>query len=224
MAPPPQPPIQESTPFTLLGPLRLLYFSATYIPLTILHLLKTSNLAPLTSISLFKEIWFARFWTWFGPRAAENAAPKVTPLIQNNASGTVLDIGPGSGQWLFLYARALNPSITKIYGVEPNVGLHAELRANAVKAGLEGVYEVIGCGAEELSVKGGVQKGSVDTIVTVQCLCSIPGPERVIGDLYPLLREGGKWIVYEHVRTKYQGDFVGGWQSESLFFDLSSFW
>ncbi|KAM0700599.1 hypothetical protein Q7P35_012320 [Cladosporium inversicolor] len=211
MAPPP-PPIQESGPLTLLGPLLLMYYSATYIPSTIWSLLSSGNFIPLISPSLFKEIWFARFWTWFGSRAAENAAPKVTPLIQNNASGTVLDIGPGSGQWLFLYARALNPSITKIYGVEPNVGLHAELRANAVKAGLEGVYEIIGCGAEELGSKGGVQKGSIDTIVTVQCLCSIPGPERVIGDLYPLLRSGGKWIVYEHVRTKWQGEFVGGWQ------------
>jgi len=225
MAPPPPqpPPPQQSGPLTLLGPLLLIYYSATYIPSTILSLLKASDFKPLTNVSLFKEIWFARFWTWFGSRAAENAAPKVTPLIQNNASGTVLDIGPGSGQWLFLYARALNPSITKIYGVEPNVGLHAELRRKVVEAGLEGVYEVIGCGAEELGSKGGVQRGSVDTIVTVQCLCSIPGPERVIGDLYPLLRGGGKWIVYEHVRTKYQGDFVGGWQREFLFFFFSLF-
>ena len=215
---PPTPPISESGPLNLLRPLLLLSYSASYIPSTLLSLLTALDLAPLTSPSHFKDLWFARFWTWFGPRAASNAAPKVTPLIQNNASGTVLDIGPGSGQWLFLYARALNPRITKIYGVEPNKGLHAELRANAVKAGLEGVYEVIGCGAEELRVKGGVEMGSVDTIVTVQCLCSIPGPEGVIGDLYPLLRAGGKWIVYEHVRTKWQGEFVGGWQRESFWF------
>lgn len=214
------PPVEQSGPLNLLRPLLLLYYSASYIPATLLGLLTTLNFHALTNPSLFKDIWFARFWTWFGARAAENAAPKVTPLIQNNASGTVLDIGPGSGQWLFLYARALNPSITKIYGVEPNVGLHAELRENAVRAGLEGVYEIIGCGAEELHAKGGVQEGSVDTIVTVQCLCSIPGPERVIRDLYPLLREGGKWIVYEHVRTKYQGDFVGGWQRELFSFSF----
>jgi SAM-dependent methyltransferase len=61
-----------------------------------------------------------------------------------------------------------------------------------------------------------VQRGSVDTIVTVQCLCSIPGPERVIRDLYPLLKPGGRWIVYEHVRTKFQGEFVGVWQRESF--------
>ena len=58
------------------------------------------------------------------------------PLLQNHASGVCLDIGPGSGQWLYLFARASNPEIKKIYGIEPNPGMHAELRENAVEAGL----------------------------------------------------------------------------------------
>ena len=60
-----------------------------------------------------------------------------------------------------------------------------------------------------------MQKESIDTIITVQCLCSIPTPELIIKDLFPLLKPGGQWLVYEHVKTKYQGDFVGYWQSES---------
>lgn len=213
MAQPPPP--EEPGPLNLLRPVLLLSYSAWYIPQTIFNLVTSFNLQPLTNFSDFKDHWFATFWGWFGPRAAEYAAPKVTPLIQNNAHGVLLDIGPGSGQWLFLFARALNPKITKIYGVEPNKGLHAELRANAVKAGLGDVYEIIGCGAEELGSKGGIQNETIDTIVTVQCLCSIPGPQRVIRDLYPLLKPGGKWIVYEHVRTKFLSDFVGTWQRES---------
>lgn len=213
MAPPPQ---EDAGPLNLLRPLLLLYFSAWYIPQTIFNLVTSLNLRPLTNFPDFKDHWFATFWGWFGPRAAEYAAPKVTPLIQNNAHGVLLDIGPGSGQWLFLFARSLNPKITKIYGVEPNKGLHAELRANAVKAGLGDIYEIIGCGAEELESKGGIQKESIDTIVTVQCLCSIPGPQTVIREMYPLLKPGGKWIVYEHIKTKYQNNFVGTWQRKCL--------
>jgi hypothetical protein len=123
------PPPQESGPLNLLRPLLLLSYSAFYIPHTLFNLVATANLKPLTNFSSFKDHWFARFWTWFGPRSREAAAAKVTPLIQNNARGVLLDIGPGSGQWLFLFARAMNPSITKIYGVEPNAGLHAELRS-----------------------------------------------------------------------------------------------
>jgi hypothetical protein len=38
----------------------------------------------------------------------------------------------------------------------------------------------------------------------------------VIGGLYPLLRKGGKWVVYEHVKTKYRDEFVGYfWQRKS---------
>lgn len=90
-----------------------------------------------------------------------------------------------------------------------------------MKAGLGDVYEIIGCGAEELGVKGEVERGSVDTIITVQCLCSIPTPEVIIRELYPLLKPGGTWLVYEHVRTKYRGEFVEYWQSEFVLFSSS---
>jgi len=204
----------ESGPFNLLRPILLLSYSAYYIIPTIFHLILNFNFKPFFSLDDFKDVWFARFWAWFGPLSRENAAPNVMPLLQNSARGVCLDIGPGSGQWLYLFARANNQDITKIYGVEPNVGMHAALRENAVKAGLGDVYEIVGCGAEELQSKGGMSKGSIDTIITVQCLCSIPTPERIIKDLYPMLKPGGRWLVYEHVRTKYQGDFVGHWQRE----------
>ncbi|KAK5118945.1 hypothetical protein LTR62_000156 [Meristemomyces frigidus] len=205
-------PAPEQTPLNLLRPFLLLAYSTYYLPFVLLTLFKNGNYKPLLSFSDFKDVWFAHFWEWFGPRSREFAAPSVMPLLRNSARGVCLDIGPGSGEWLYLYARASNPSITKIYGVEPNPGFHAPLRTNASKAGLSQIYEVLGCGAEELRTKGGIQPGTIDTIVTVQCLCSIPTPERVIKELYPLLKPGGKWLVYEHVRTKFQGDFVGGWQ------------
>lgn len=211
--PPKQDP-QPSGPLNLLRPFLLIAFSAYYIIPTIIGLLLSFNIKPLFNFSAFKDHWFARFWVFFGPVSRENAEPKVMPLLQNNARGVCLDIGPGSGQWLYMFAKAKNPDITKIYGVEPNLALHRELKANAAKAGLAGVYEVIGCGAEELSTKGGIQLGTIDTIITVQCLCSVPSPERIIKELYPLLKPGGRWLVYEHVKTKYQGDFVDYWQSK----------
>jgi len=196
---------QPSGALNLLRPLLLLSYSAYYILPTHLALLSTLNFDPLFSPSAFKDAWFARFWAFFGPLSREFAAPSVMPLLQNSARGVCLDIGPGSGQWLYLFARANNSEITKIYGVEPNVGMHAELRANAVKAGFGE--------AQFWGPRGGLGRGSVDTIITVQCLCSIPTPERIIKELYPLLKPGGKWLVYEHIRTKYQGEFVAHWQS-----------
>ena len=201
-------------PLKLLNPLLFLAYSAYYIFPTIYDLIVSFNFKPFFSIDEFKDAWFARFWVFFGPKSRESAAPKVMPLLQNSARGVCLDIGPGTGQWLYLFARANNKDITKIYGVEPNRGMHAELRQNAVAAGLGDIYEIVGCGAEELDTKGGIQKGSIDTIITVQCLCSVPTPEKIIKNLYPMLKPGGRWLVYEHIKTKHQGEFVGYWQSK----------
>lgn len=219
MPPPNQdipPPASPSGPFNLLRPLLLLFYSACYIVPTTLHLIVHGQLSALLSPARFKEHWFARFWAFFGPRSRDFADPDVLPLLRQNARGVCLDIGPGTGQWLSVFARADNSDITKILGVEPNPDMHAPLRESAVRAGLADVYEVIGYGAEELTTQAGIAPNSIDTIITVQSLCSIPTPERIIKELYPLLKPGGRWLVYEHVQTKYQGDFVALWQRESL--------
>lgn len=208
----------EASPFMLLRPLLLLSYSGYYIPHTITKILLSLDPSPFFNPETFKSIWFARFWAWFGPRAREAAEASVLPLLQNSASGVCLDVGPGSGQWLYMFAKAENPSITKIYGVEPNPGMHAELRQNAIKAGLEDVYEIVPCGAEEIGTKADISKESIDTIITVQCLCSIPDPENVINSLYPYLKPGGKWLVYEHIKTPYQQRFVGFWQRKCVLF------
>ena len=130
------PEAQQSGPLNLLRPLLLISYSAYYFIPTVISLIANFQFKAFLSVDEFKDIWFARFWAFFGPLSRENAAPKVMPLLEKNAKGVCLDIGPGSGQWLYLFQRANNPQITKIYGVEPNLELHKSLRENAVKAGL----------------------------------------------------------------------------------------
>ncbi|KAI2640297.1 S-adenosyl-L-methionine-dependent methyltransferase [Xylaria nigripes] len=102
--------------------------------------------------------------------------------------------------------------ITRVYGVEPNAAHHAALRRAVEAAGLEGIYEIVPVGIEDLSSSrgsqlrkwdGSIEPGSVDCIVSVLCLCSIPDQERHVRELYELLRPGGRWYVYEHVRCEY---------------------
>jgi SAM-dependent methyltransferase len=95
--------------------------------------------------------------------------------------------------------------ITKVYGVEPNKDVHAELHRRVAAAGLDGTYEVVPVGIESLGDasrwNGRIEKGSVDCIISILCLCSIPDPERNIRELYSYLKKGGRWYVYEHVRA-----------------------
>jgi SAM-dependent methyltransferase len=116
----------------------------------------------------------------------------------------VLEIGPGSGNQLPRYDRA---KVERIYGVEPNEGLHAALRQTIKECGLSDVYTIIPCGVEDGEVlrRYGVERGSVDTVLSVQVLCGVPRPAEVVRGLYGFLRPGGQMIVYEHVRSE---DFV----------------
>lgn len=198
----------------LLLPPAMIFLGLVYLPITILHLLTTGQFHKLFSLKAFKDAWFGRFWVFFGPKSRALGFPSVEPLLAK-ANGVVLDIGPGDGQWMDLFSRANNKNhISRIYGVEPNAELHAGLRRRVQEAGLEGVYEILPVGVESLDGCG-IEKGSVDTIVTVQVLCSVPDPQKILKELYPYLKPGGQWLVYEHVRTKYRDAFVARWQGRS---------
>jgi SAM-dependent methyltransferase len=155
-------------------------------------------------------------------------------------SGRVLEIGPGSGLWVDLFsakhppattnetpassapdtatlrnrhAPTPTPTITHIYGVEPNSDVHPQLRERIRAAGLDGTYEIVPVGIDDLAASGAVQRGTIDCIVTIQCLCSITAPRHNIRELYTYLRPGGRWYVFEHVGcdkpaglVRYQGE------------------
>ncbi|KAF3035338.1 hypothetical protein E8E12_006530 [Didymella heteroderae] len=216
----------------LLEPWQFMLVACSYIPSTISHLYITASFASLLSWDAFQGAWFSKFWSWAGPRIREGNGPRITALLEgrvtgaqvvNNVvgepiSGVVLDIGPGLGYWVDLYARTDVPlinedgavrkrdskgkGITKVYGVEPNAQSHPGLRSRAKAAGLGGVYEILPVGIEDIAKETVVKKGSVDAIVSLLCLCSIPEPENNIKELYSYLKPGGRWYIYEHVAVK----------------------
>jgi SAM-dependent methyltransferase len=188
-------------------PWYLMLITLTFIPQTLLKIFCQGQFGTLVSWHAFRDAWFANTWAVLGPQLAEGSA-RVVKELQSRSRGVVLDIGPGAGDWVHLYSNPAKGGggVTKIYGVEPNLDQHASLRRKVREAGLEGVYEIVGAGAEELGRLGlGIGKGGVDTVVTKQVLCSAPGPERLVRELYGYLKPGGVWIMYEHVKTKERG-------------------
>lgn len=232
--PPPvaKPPLSQVV-WGLLEPWQFMLVACSYIPSTISHLNASSSLSSLLSWDAFQGAWFSKFWTWAGPRIREGNGPRITALLEGRVtgaevvdevvgepiSGIVLDIGPGLGYWVDLYARTDVPldndegsmrkrdgkgkGITKVYGVEPNAQSHPGLRQRANAAGLENVYEILPVGIENIAKETVVKKGSVDAIVTLLCLCSIPEPEKNIKELHSYLKPGGRWYLYEHVAVKH---------------------
>ena len=118
----------------------------------------------------------------------------------SSAYGIVLELGPGSGEQS---KRLDTGKIIKVYGVEPNISLHAALGTNLVEAGLGEIYTIIPNGfvdAEALK-EVGLERESVDTVLCIKVLCSVPEPEKIVGELYQLLKPGGQLIFFEHVRS-----------------------
>lgn len=211
----------------LIRPWLIMAASLVFVAPTVAKLILAGDFKTLTSWSAFKEAWFGNFWVYMGPQAKEGAEPMVHPLLEGRVrsgkvteqvsgsplQGVVLEIGAGSGMWMDAFDTVVRiakthsrPGPTKIYGVEPNVVSAAALRRRVGELGLEGTYEVVPVGIEDLkneSAWGGrIEPGSVDCIVTVQCLCSIPEPEKNVRLLYDYLKEGGRWYVYEHVKAE----------------------
>ncbi|KAH8702425.1 S-adenosyl-L-methionine-dependent methyltransferase [Talaromyces proteolyticus] len=183
-------------------------------------------LAPLLRSKEIRDEAFSRFWVEFSVPPNEDdtqAVPDIStltgsaaliPPLLAKARGVVLDMGPGTGSQMPYFAAQPSPNnnISAIYGAEPCVGLHAELRRRATINGLDGKYHIVPASAEKAELLSALQKQGVqtdnaggepgqifDTIVCIRVLCSVPNPERTIADLYSLLRSGGQIIVVEHV-------------------------
>ncbi|OAA42267.1 phospholipid methyltransferase [Metarhizium rileyi] len=149
-------------------------------------------------------------------------------VISTPIHGTVLEVGAGSGMWADVLARIHGNAssgtgekkglrsrkgesengkggITKIYGIEPNPISAATLRRRVKEVGLGDVYEVVPVGIEDVSNpsawQGRIEPESVDCIVGIRCMCSISDPKENIQHLYRLLKPGGTWYVFEHVKT-----------------------
>ncbi|EAQ85727.1 hypothetical protein CHGG_06980 [Chaetomium globosum CBS 148.51] len=211
---------------SLLHPFHFMAIALTHLPPTILSALLTGDFGTLLSPSRLRAAWFGRFWAVVGPLVRIHAEPNVIPLLQGRVthgvvppptttttssqphppvSGTVLEIGPGSGMWTSLFTPAHLPSIDKVYGIEPNTDIHPLLAAQVAAAGLDrdGKYEIVPVGIEALAESGRVARESVDCIVTVMCLCSIPEPRRNMAQLYGYLKPGGRCMLESRLASVY---------------------
>lgn len=129
-----------------------------------------------------------------------NEKDTVVPSLVAKANGTILEIGPGSGNQLSRFDRN---KTSRIYGVEPNKDLHEQLRANIKKCGLNDIYTIVPCGIEDSKMLSayGIEPNSIDTVLSVQVLCGVPQPDIVVKEMYRLLKPDGQMIVYEHVKS-----------------------
>ncbi|ROW00733.1 hypothetical protein VMCG_06542 [Cytospora schulzeri] len=149
-----------------------------------------------------REHAFAEFLQAVDHNFAAYESTTAVPSLVASAHGVVLELGPGTGNQL---DRFTPERIEHIYGVEPNTTFSPGFmdRLRATRLGQDGKYTLIPCGIEdgESLARFGIVEGSVDCVVSMQVLCSIPDLEEQVRHIFNLLKPGGELIFWEHCRS-----------------------
>lgn len=135
--------------------------------------------------------WKQRLFAWMHQQESEGYDRFIEPYKRGlfaNLSGTVLEIGAGTGENFPYYPAGL-----RWIGVEPNVYMHPHLLERAKTHGIQG--ELRTGVAEKLPV----EDGSVDAVVSTLVLCSVGDQDGVLREILRVLRPGERFLFIEHV-------------------------
>jgi ubiquinone/menaquinone biosynthesis C-methylase UbiE len=102
--------------------------------------------------------------------------------------GEVLGIGFGTGLNLPHYPE----HVRKVTTVEPSAGMNQVARRRIAESGISVDQRVLG--GEELPFGD----DTFDCVVSTRTLCSIPEVGRALGEVYRVLKPGGRLVCLEH--------------------------
>ena len=123
------------------------------------------------------------------------------PSLVRSAQGKILELGPGPGNQIHRYDPSL---VNFIYAVDPNPHYGDNITANLKNANLQDKYKLLACGIEDSEIlrREGITEGSMDTVLSIQVLCSVGDVKSVMREVWKLLRPGGSFVFWEHERNK----------------------
>ncbi|MDZ7674510.1 MAG: class I SAM-dependent methyltransferase [Acidimicrobiales bacterium] len=137
----------------------------------------------------------ARARTWIERKVLDGSAAQIHRLHGERKaaaigalSGTVVEIGPGTGPNMRYYAPGV-----KLIAIEPNENMHASLRASAARHDVD--LEIRTLQGEQLDVGDDEADGVVATLV----LCGVDDPAAVLAEIRRVLKPGGTYFFLEHV-------------------------
>lgn len=112
----------------------------------------------------------------------------------NNLTGTVLEVGVGTGLSLQHYKPEL-----QVTGIDFSSEMLAKARARVERMNLNQVVALRQMDARTLDFPN----GSFDTIAAMHVLSVVPDPKKVMAEISRVLKPGGRVVITNHfVRTK----------------------
>lgn len=136
-------------------------------------------------MGFYSRVIFPRLcdWVMSDPRMA-----KLRSEVLADVDGEVLEIGFGTGLNLAHYPTHIKGITT----ADPNPGMSTLARRRIAESGI--AVDQRAAGGEELPFEG----RHFDCVVSSWTLCSIPEAGRAIGEVYRVLRPGGRFVFLEH--------------------------
>lgn len=108
----------------------------------------------------------------------------------SRAHGWTLEIAIGTGRTIPFY-----PDGVRVIGIELSSGMLAHAKRRVATARVP-VFLIRG-DAQRLPIRN----DSIDVVISILSLCTIPDDRRALAEAYRVLRPGGKLILVEHVRS-----------------------
>jgi ubiquinone/menaquinone biosynthesis C-methylase UbiE len=139
----------------------------------------------VTSHPIFAFLY--RCFGWLGDRAGMAARRRH---LLAGAEGAVVEIGAGTGLSFRHYPAGL-----QVLATEPDPHMLKAARKAARKADAELALKQAPAEALPLG------DASVDTVVSILVLCSVPDQAAVLAEAKRVLRPGGRLLLLEHVRA-----------------------
>ncbi len=121
--------------------------------------------------------------------------PVLTELRKDalaDVGGDLLEVGFGTGLNLAHYPE----HVRRITTVDPNPGMNKLAAKRIASSGIE--VDQRASGGESLPF----EDGTFDCVVSTWTLCSIPDVGRALGEVYRVLRPGGRFVFLEHGQSE----------------------
>jgi len=140
-------------------------------------------------VSLFGKV-YARCYDRFMDRIDWAGAAEHRRRLVEEAAGEVLEVGAGTGKNLPLYRAA-----ERVVALDPDPAM----RARALEVARETQVPVEVVDGDGMALPFG--DASFDAVVFSLVLCTVPDMERALAEARRVLRPGGRFRFYEHVRA-----------------------
>lgn len=132
----------------------------------------------------------AKFYDFFMRKVEKKYFSKWRSGLLKNLSGTVLEVGAGTGVNIFNYSSI----ISKLTLTEPDPNMFKILSKRAMQRN-DITVEIHRATVEKLPFSD----NSFDFVVCTFLMCSVISPQDSLSEIFRVLKSGGKYVFLEHV-------------------------